>query len=103
MNFQVEVKIDNMLESSKDLLLSNFIIEAAVFDTTSWYKSGGFSDELSPKVANLKLNLSPSPVLGFHGYLLEGKLDSPNLWSAEQVSSSLATAIDFLFQPPSFF
>ncbi|KAG2250659.1 hypothetical protein Bca52824_080795 [Brassica carinata] len=62
--------------------------KAVVFDTTSWYKSGGFSYELSPKVANVKLNLSPSPVLGFHGYLLEGKLDSPKLWSAEQVSIS---------------
>lgn len=85
---QVEVKIDNMQESLKDLVLSNFDIEAAVYDTKSWYKSGGFSYELSPEVANLKLNSSPSPILGFHGYLLEGKLDSPNLWSAEQVSSS---------------
>ncbi|KFK34684.1 hypothetical protein AALP_AA5G178000 [Arabis alpina] len=83
-DIQVEVKIDNMLESSKDLLLSNFSVEAAVFDTKSWYNSKGFSYELSPRVANLKLNPSPSPILGFHGYLLEGKLDSPNLWSAEQ-------------------
>lgn len=83
------MKIDNMQESSKNLVLSNFIIEAAVFDTKNWYNSEGFNCELSPKV-NLKLNPSPSPTLGFHGYLLEGKLDSPNLWSAEQVSSSLS-------------
>lgn len=86
------MKIDNMQESSKHLVLSNFIIEAAVFDTKNWYNSEGFNCELSPKVANLKLNPSPSPTLGFHGYLLEGKLDLPNLWSAEQVSSSLSIA-----------
>lgn len=84
------MKIDNMQKSSKDLVLSNFIIEAAIFDTKNWYNSEGFSYELSPKVANLKLNPSPNPALGFHGYLFEGKLDSPNLWSAEQVSSSLS-------------
>ena len=55
-----------------------------------------------PRWLNVKLNLSPSPVLGFHGYLLEGKLDSPKLWSAEQVSSSLAIAIDFLFSHLNF-
>lgn len=83
------MKIDNSRETSKDSVLANFIIEAVLFDTESWYRSGGSVDLLSSNVANLKLDLSPSTRLGFHGYLLVGRLKVPRLWSAEQVGSSV--------------
>ncbi|KAM5551686.1 hypothetical protein ABKV19_026503 [Rosa sericea] len=83
-DLQVEVKIDNSQETSKDSVLDNFTIEAALFDSGSWYSSGGSADLLSSNVANLKLDLSPRTVLGFRDYLLVGRLEVPRLWSAEQ-------------------
>ncbi|XP_050381025.1 uncharacterized protein LOC126798186 isoform X3 [Argentina anserina] len=83
-DLQVEVKIDNSRETSKDNFLDNFTIEAALFDSGSWYSSGGSADLLSSNVANLKLGPSPSTTLGFHDYSLVGRLEVPRLWSAEQ-------------------
>ena len=82
---QVEVKIDNSLETSKDSVLANYSIEAALYDSGSWYTSNGNPDLLSSNVADLKLQPSSAPPLGFHGYVLVGRLQSPKLWSAEQV------------------
>ncbi|KAJ1413522.1 Immunoglobulin-like fold [Sesbania bispinosa] len=79
----VEVKIDNSQETSKDNVLTNYTIEAALFDSGSWYTSDGNPDLLSSNVADIKFQPSTAP-LGFHGYLLVGKLQSPKLWSAEQ-------------------
>jgi len=58
-----------------------------LFDSGSWYTSDGNPDLLSSNVADIKLQPSstPAPILGFHGYLLTGKLQSPKLWSAEKV------------------
>ncbi|XP_040368054.1 beta-galactosidase isoform X2 [Rosa chinensis] len=83
-DLQVEVKIDDSQETSKDSVLDNFTIEAALFDSGSWNSSGGSADLLSSNVANLKLDLSPRTVLGFRDYLLVGRLEVPRLWSAEQ-------------------
>ncbi|XP_010554482.1 PREDICTED: uncharacterized protein LOC104824194 [Tarenaya hassleriana] len=83
-DMQVEVKLDNTKETSKDAVLSNFAIEAALYDPESWSNSGGYTYKPSPSVANLKFNPSPSQSLGFHGYMLEGKLNAPKLWSSEQ-------------------
>lgn len=81
---QVEVKIDNSCDASKDRVLENYTIEAALYDTGSWYNFDGHADLLGSHVANIKL--SPSTTrLGFHGYVLGGRLESPRLWSAEQV------------------
>ncbi|XP_027356698.1 uncharacterized protein LOC113866018 isoform X2 [Abrus precatorius] len=79
----VEVKIDNLRETAKDSVLTNYIIEASLFDSGSWYTSDGNPDLLSSNVADIKLQPSSAP-LGFHGYVLVGKLQSPKLWSAEQ-------------------
>lgn len=81
---QVEVKIDNSHETSKDTVLANYIIEAALYDTGSWYNCDGNADLLSSNVANIKLNPSTTS-LGFHGYVLVGRIEMPRLWSAEQV------------------
>ncbi|KAJ0046595.1 hypothetical protein Pint_05265 [Pistacia integerrima] len=80
---QVEVKIDTSREASKDSVLANFVIEAALYDTRSWYSHDGISDLLSSNVANIKLS-PPSASVDFPGYVLEGKLEMPRLWSAEQ-------------------
>lgn len=79
------MKIDNSIETSKDNILPNYTIEASLFDTASWYSTDGYADLASSNVASLKLNPSPSTSLGFHGYWLEGRLEMPRLWSAEQV------------------
>ncbi|XVE52295.1 hypothetical protein DITRI_Ditri02bG0111300 [Diplodiscus trichospermus] len=80
---QVEVKIDCSRETSKDKVLTNFIIEAALYDAGSWYNRDGNIDLLSSNVANIKLNPFPTGTLGFHGYVLRGKMEKPKLWSAE--------------------
>lgn len=81
---QVEVTIDNSKETSKDSVLTNYTIEAALFDSGSWNTSDGNPDLLSSNVTDIKFQPSTAP-LGFHGYMLVGKLQSPKLWSAEQV------------------
>ncbi|XLT06049.1 hypothetical protein HN51_044798 [Arachis hypogaea] len=79
----VEVKVDNSLETSKDNLLTNYSIEAALYDSGSWYTSNGNPDLLSSNVVDLKFQPSSAPTLGFHGYVFGGKLQAPKLWSAE--------------------
>ncbi|WCJ39089.1 Beta-galactosidase [Euphorbia peplus] len=83
-DIQVEVKIDSSQETPKDKILANFSIEAAIYDTGSWYSSDEYSKLISSKVADLKLIPSFDPILGFLGYVLEGKIEKPRLWSAEQ-------------------
>ncbi|KAH9697963.1 Lactase [Citrus sinensis] len=80
---QVEVEIDCSPEISKDSILANFVIEAGLYDTGSWYNCDGCIDLLSSKVANIQLNPSTASV-EFPGYMLVGKLEMPRLWSAEQ-------------------
>ncbi|KAG2671874.1 hypothetical protein I3760_13G013400 [Carya illinoinensis] len=80
---QVEVKIDNSQETSKDGVLTDYTIEAALYETGSWYNFDGYSDLLSSNVANIKLTPSTAS-LGFHGYVLVGRIEMPRLWSAEQ-------------------
>ncbi|KAI3844214.1 hypothetical protein MKX03_032285 [Papaver bracteatum] len=79
-DIQVEVKI----EPVSDCLLTNFSLEAVIYDTASWYECEEKADLLASSVAHLKLHQVPNPVLGFHGYILGGQLELPKLWSAEQ-------------------
>ncbi|GMP41182.1 hypothetical protein CsSME_00011374 [Camellia sinensis var. sinensis] len=83
-DLQVEVKIDYTWETSKDSILANFTIEAAVYDNGNWYSTDGHVDLLSSHVAHLELCPSTGAGLGFQGYLLVGKLQMPKLWSAEK-------------------
>ncbi|XP_024021112.1 uncharacterized protein LOC21406722 isoform X1 [Morus notabilis] len=83
-DIEVEVIIDNSLETPKENVLSRFTIEASLYDTEGWYKNDASADLISSNVANMKLNISSTARLGFHGYLLSGKLETPKLWSAEQ-------------------
>ncbi|KAK6271429.1 hypothetical protein POUND7_008527, partial [Theobroma cacao] len=83
-DIQVEVKIDCSREMSKDKVLTDFTIEAALFDAGVWYNHDGNVDLLSSNVANIVLKTVPTGTLGFHGYVLVGKLEKPKLWSAEQ-------------------
>ncbi|KAM7264111.1 hypothetical protein ACFE04_001794 [Oxalis oulophora] len=80
---QVDVKIDFSQEASKETAHSNVIIEASLYDTESWYNSDRGLDLLSSNVANVKYDPPSTPTLGFHGYVLSGKLEKPKLWSAE--------------------
>ncbi|EEF49562.1 beta-galactosidase isoform X1 [Ricinus communis] len=81
---EVEVKLDSSQEMPKDKILDNFVIEAALYDTESWYNSDGAANLLSSQVADIKINPSFDAILGFLGYVLVGKVEKPKLWSAEQ-------------------
>ncbi|OMO87190.1 hypothetical protein COLO4_20752 [Corchorus olitorius] len=83
-DIEVEVKIDCSRDMPKDKVLTNFIMEAALYDAGSWYNHDGNVDLLASNVANIKLNPAPPGTLGFHGYVLVGTLENPKLWSAEQ-------------------
>ncbi|XP_022139268.1 uncharacterized protein LOC111010223 isoform X2 [Momordica charantia] len=85
-DIQVEVKIDSSLEASKENFLNDFKLEAVLFDSGTWDNNNHEShvDLLSSNVANVKLTLLPGTALGFHGYVLGGRLEKPRLWSAEQ-------------------
>ncbi|XP_011000564.1 PREDICTED: beta-galactosidase-like [Populus euphratica] len=83
-DIQVEVKIESSIAIPKEKILANFTIEAALYDTGSWYDSEESANLLSSNVANLKRTHSPMGLLGFLGNVLEGKLEMPKLWSAEQ-------------------
>ncbi|KAK8977634.1 hypothetical protein V6N11_013418 [Hibiscus sabdariffa] len=82
-DIQVEVKLDYSRETSKDTVLTDYVIEAALYDFGSWYNREGNVDLLSTNVANIQLNRFPTQTLGFHGNMLVGKLEKPKLWSAE--------------------
>jgi beta-galactosidase len=81
---QVEVKIDRLQDTSIDNVLTNYTIEATLFDSGSWESPDGNPDLLASKVADITFQPTTAP-LGFYGYTLVGKLQSPKLWSAEQV------------------
>ncbi|XP_058091027.1 uncharacterized protein LOC131237338 [Magnolia sinica] len=82
-DIQIEVKIDVFRETSEYDVLAKYSIEAMLYDTARWYECDGDMDPHSLCVAHLELNPSPSASLGFHGYVLVGKLEKPKLWSAE--------------------
>lgn len=86
---QVEVKIDNSLETRKENFLNDFKLEAVLFDNGTWDNHDGNVDLLSSSMANVKLSLLSVTTLGFHGYVLGGRLEKPKLWSAEQVMKIL--------------
>lgn len=92
---QVEVKVDqsalnsessieagSWFKVSEDKFISNFTIEAEIFDTGT---SNENANLLSTSVAHLQLTNSVDYFLGFIGYQLKGKLQMPKLWTAEQV------------------
>ncbi|KAJ6694788.1 BETA-GALACTOSIDASE [Salix koriyanagi] len=83
-DIEVEVKIESSQEIPIDNIFDNFTVEAALYDTGNWYNSEESANLLSSNVANLKLTHSPMGILGFLGNVLEGKLEKPKLWSAEQ-------------------
>lgn len=86
--FQLEVVIDNSKEASKGDFLRDFTIEAAVYDTGSLPISDGEVDLLSADACHLKFCPPRAGTLGFHGYMLAGKLKLPKLWTAEHVRFS---------------
>lgn len=82
---QVEVKIDNSLETKKENFLNDYKLEAVLFDNGTLDNHEGIADVLSSNVASVKLSLLSATTLGFHGYVLGGRMEKPKLWSAEQV------------------
>ncbi|KAL8529235.1 hypothetical protein ACS0TY_006603 [Phlomoides rotata] len=93
-DIQVEVKVDHSainsessieagswFKVSEDKFISNFTIEAEIFDTGT---SNGHANLLSMSAARLQLTNSVDYYLGFIGYQLKGKLQMPKLWTAEQ-------------------
>ncbi|KAL0397637.1 UNVERIFIED_CONTAM: Beta-galactosidase, partial [Sesamum calycinum] len=101
-DIQVEVKIDcsalnidnsietgNWFKIAEDKFITSFTIEAEIFDTGSLYTSNGHANLPSTSVAHLQLTSSVDFYLGFIGYQLKGKLQTPKLWTAEQISYDL--------------
>lgn len=80
-DLQVELKIDTPVGMSRDSILSDFTIEAEVYDTQNWYNHEDAVDLLSSKVVDME-NI-PLPNFQFHGYKLKGQLENAKLWSAE--------------------
>ncbi|KAG9129366.1 hypothetical protein Leryth_016643 [Lithospermum erythrorhizon] len=83
-DIQVEVRIDGPKDIPKGRVLTDYVIEAAVYDTGNCSESTEPLALISSDVAHLKLIHSTDMIFGFRGYLLEGKLERPKLWSAEQ-------------------
>lgn len=82
-DLELEVKIDGLRETSEEGFLKNFTVEAAIYDNRRWDEVANDGNLLSSEVARLDLSLPSYTVLGFHGYILKGKLQMPRLWSAE--------------------
>ncbi|KAL8172347.1 hypothetical protein V2J09_024151 [Rumex salicifolius] len=78
---KVEVKIDTPLGMSRDSILSDFTIEAGVYDTQDWYNNEDSVDLFSSKVVDMEF--IPPPNFQFRGYMLKGQLQNAKLWSAE--------------------
>ncbi|KAL0464520.1 UNVERIFIED_CONTAM: Beta-galactosidase [Sesamum latifolium] len=96
-DLQVEVKIDcsalnidnsvetgNWFKIAEDKFITSFTIEAEIFDTGSLNTSNGHANLPSTSVAHLQLTSSVDFYLGFIGYQLKGKLQTPKLWTVEQ-------------------
>ncbi|OWM90042.1 hypothetical protein CDL15_Pgr026955 [Punica granatum] len=77
-DLHVEVELAKSKAKPEGGAHSDLIVEAKLYDISSWYKSGGIADLLSSNVADIKYKSSSADTL-----VLEGKLDRPRLWSAE--------------------
>lgn len=84
MNFESPIETGNWFKAAEDKFIADFTIEAEIFDTESWYMSNGNVNLTSTNVARLELTSNVDYVLGFVGYHLNGKLQAPNLWTAEK-------------------
>ncbi|KAK9682803.1 hypothetical protein RND81_10G097500 [Saponaria officinalis] len=80
-DLQVEVKIDTPAGVPRDRLLTDFTLQAELYDNGKWHGDGSF-DLLATKVAEMEL--VPPASFRFNGYNFTGKIEKPRLWSAEQ-------------------
>ncbi|KAL9233819.1 hypothetical protein vseg_008766 [Gypsophila vaccaria] len=80
-DLQVEVKIDTPVGVSRDRLLTDFTLQAELYDNGKWHDEG-MSDALATKVEEMEL--VPPASFKFDGYHFTGKIEKPRLWSAEQ-------------------
>ncbi|GAB2217723.1 hypothetical protein Drorol1_Dr00000931 [Drosera rotundifolia] len=78
---QVLVKIDAPNGMPKDKIPADFTLEAAIYDTGKWVDDGRCEDLQSSKL--VQMELIPPAAFQFQGYILEARLESPKLWSAE--------------------
>ncbi|TVU36820.1 hypothetical protein EJB05_18769 [Eragrostis curvula] len=78
---QVEVEIDSHKQDREHV--STLSVEATLYDNS--VLSDGFdANYLSANAVNLELKpKSVRSCLGFHGYVLGGKIENPKLWSSE--------------------
>nr|QSM07479.1 beta-galactosidase 13 [Ipomoea batatas]GMD71911.1 beta-galactosidase isoform X1 [Ipomoea batatas] len=80
-DIEVEVEIDN---SYADQSLSDFTVEAAIYENGSLCDKAKDSDLLSADATHLQFTSKSDYCIGFKGYSLVGKVQAPKLWSAEQ-------------------
>ncbi|KMT17108.1 hypothetical protein BVRB_2g041620 [Beta vulgaris subsp. vulgaris] len=81
-DLEVEVKVDTPQAMPRDCILTNFTLEAGVYDIGKWLGNDEPVDLLASVVTQMEL--IPPPSFRFNGYHFKGKIDSPKLWSAEQ-------------------
>lgn len=81
-DLQVEVKIDTPQGMSRDRILTDFTLEAGLYDNSKWHENDRPGDLLTSVVSQLEL--IPPATFQFYGYHLKGKMENPKLWSAEQ-------------------
>ncbi|KAK4411137.1 Beta-galactosidase [Sesamum angolense] len=84
LNIDNSIETGNWFKIAEDKFITSFTIEAEIFDTGSLYTSNGHANLPSTSVAHLQLTSSVDFYLGFIGYQLKGKLQTPKLWTAEQ-------------------
>lgn len=77
------MKVDTPQAMPRDCILTNFTLEAGVYDIGKWHGNDEPVDLLASVVTQMEL--IPPPSFRFNGYHFKGKIDSPKLWSAEQV------------------
>lgn len=71
----------------RDRILSDFTLETRIYDNGKWHESDGPNDLLSSVVTQMEL--VPPASFRFNGYHFKGMIESPRLWSAEQVRDIL--------------
>lgn len=81
-DLQVEVKIETPQGMPRDQILTDFTLEAGLYDNSKWHERDGSSDLLTSVVSQLEL--IPPKSFQFNGYHFIGKIENPRLWSAEQ-------------------
>ncbi|KAF5191895.1 Beta-galactosidase [Thalictrum thalictroides] len=79
-----DIQVEVIVDESKAGARKDFTIEATVYDTGKHFENDDNVDFHSSDAFNVELCPSPVPSYGFYGNVLQGRLERPKLWSAEE-------------------